>query len=111
MPKYAFNDLSYFRVDDGLGTENITMAHYLMNPDAADHRKDTILALLNMNMTATSKQIDTTEDILIPDINSTRAFYNFTMWSIVQNYAEFKLIEGYNTIPNFCKIIVFFGIP
>ena len=33
------------------------------------------------------------------------------MWSIIQNYAEFKLIEGYNTIPNFCKIIVFFGIP
>jgi hypothetical protein len=48
---------------------------------------------------------------MIPDINKPRPFQNFTMWSIVQNYAEFKLTEGYNTIPNFCKIIIFFGIP
>jgi len=45
---------------------------------------------------------------LVPGQN--RPFKNATMWSIVQNYAEYQIFQGYNSIINFYRIITFFGI-
>jgi len=59
-----------------------------MNPDAADNRMDTLFWVKNMNQTEESRLQNITTDLRLP-MPDERSVQNQTMWSIVQNYAEY----------------------
>jgi hypothetical protein len=88
MPKYHFQEFSSYHIDDHLSTENITLANFLTDPEAFDNRNKTLYFIKNMNNTNFTTWSSLTVDPSLPP-PQTRPEMNYTMWSIVQNFAEF----------------------
>jgi hypothetical protein len=88
MPKYQLNNLSAFQDIDRLNTENVTFAHYLLHNETAFKRKDLLTYIKYLNETDFTKINAIKENFALPPLDP-RPIKAYTMWSIVQNYAEF----------------------